>query len=250
MRNYIHADIKRILRKTSHTMSMLLLFAIFAMVLILPNRGTQVTSVSLIATACNTTTYMLLFIGLFEMIGVFTEDLRVKTMQAAIGLGISRTKVVLCKLLEVLILVTVDMIVLLLITLGAGRLLGTAIPFAVLKDLLINLAVHGVLATLIYTALTTIVLFTVQSPVLSIFVYVLCALDVVGMVIQLMPLFGFDWIEHLHLTRFTLSHLLNTLEARMALGTFSVFSLLGALIYLGVGITATCKLFAKRELDF
>ena len=51
MRNYIRADVKRILQRSSHLFSMLLLFAIYVLSLYLPNRGPQVTSVTLVAFA-------------------------------------------------------------------------------------------------------------------------------------------------------------------------------------------------------
>lgn len=250
MRNYIHADIRRILSRTSHAFSMLLLFAIYALAVYLPLRSAPVTPETLAAACCSTLSTMIIFFGLFEMIGVFCEDFKVKTMQVAIGLGITRCKVVLCKLLEVVILLALDMLVLTAISLGAGALLGTALPLAVLTDLFVMMLVQGVIGCTAVISLTMIVLFCTQSTVLSIFVYMVLGLDVVRILLQLLPLLGFEWLECLHLETLTLSHFVGTLETRLAAGGLSIPGLLGTAAYTAIGLAATCKLFAKRELDF
>ena len=250
MLNYIRADIKRILANKSHTFSMLLLFAIFFSVLFLPNRTAQVTSVSLVASACELLDWMFVFIGLFEMIAVFSEDFKVKTMQVAIGLGVTRTKVIFCKLLEVLYLIVLDCIVLTLIVLGITVSLGTGMPGVVFKDLMVSLLVKGLIGVTISTSLTMVVLFFTQSTVLSIFVYVIVGLDVIGLLLSLGTMFGFTWIETFKLNRVSISYMTNLLYSRLALGQFSVQAFLGVCAYIAVGLVGTCKLFGKKELDF
>lgn len=250
MRNYIHADIKRILSRKSHAFSMLLLFAIYALMLYMPNRDLQMTSVALINSACSNLGYLALFIGLFEMLAVFSEDFKVKTMQVAIGLGVSRSKVVLCKLLEVFILLVIDSLALLAIVLGVGGLLGVSVPMTVLKDLIVTLLTQVVWGNTVYTSLTMIVLFSTHSSVLAIFVYVLLGIDVINIILSLLPLVGIDFLEPLKLTNLTHSSLINVFETRLALGTFDVLSLLGTMVYVALGVFGTFKIFAHRELDF
>ena len=250
MRNYIRADVKRILQRSSHLFSMLLLFVIYVLSLYLPNRGPQVTSVTLVAFAGTILEIMLVFCGLFEMIAVFSEDFKVKTMQVAIGLGISRNKVVVCKLLETLILLVLDCIVLVLLTMGIGSALGAAIAPALLMDVICTLLVKGILAQAAVISLTMIVMFVTQSTVLSIFVYIILGMGVVNIVLSLLPMFGVTMLESLNLNRLTLSYHVGAFYTHAVLGTFDVVALLVIAIYTAVGITATCKLFAKRELDF
>lgn len=250
MRNYIRADLKRILGRPSHIFSMLLLFAIYAGLLYMGAHGVQVTSVSFITSACSNAATIAVFIGLFEMIGIFSEDFKVKTMQIAIGMGVSRNKVVLCKLFEVFTMLVVDAILMVGVTLGMGAVVGVSIPMAVLMDLIKMLLVQLIFSGVIFTSLTMIVLFTTQSTVLSIFVYVLVSVDIGSLLIELPSLMGVSWFESLRLNRFTISRLIGLFDTRLALGTFDVPSFLGALAYLVVGVVATCKLFQKRELDF
>ena len=250
MRNYIHADLKRILSRASHTFSMLLLFAGYAATLLLTNRTLQVTSVSLINSACGILGTLLFFFSLFEMLGVFSEEFKVKTMQVAIGLGVTRSKVVISKLLEVVILLVMDMIVVTAITVVVGAMLNVAIPMNVLKDLLITLLIQGVIAGTITTSITMIVLFATQSNILAIFTHAIFGLDVIGLLLMVLPLVGVNFLENLNLDRFTFGHLTGALESRLALGSFDFKALIGLAAYLALGVFGTCKVFGRRELDF
>lgn len=250
MRNYIRADVKRILQRSSHLFSMLLLFALYVIVLYLPNRGMQVTSVTLIASACSMLDWLAVFFGLFEMLAVFSEDFKVKTMQVAIGLGVTRNKVVICKLLETIILLFLDCIVILLLTLATGSALGASIAPVVMKDLVLALLVKVILAQAVVVSLTMIVMFMIQSTILSLFVYILIGMGTIYLLLSILPMFGLTWLENLNLGRLTLSYHVGAFYSRLALGTFDFISFLVIVLYLAIGVFATCKLFQKSELDF
>ena len=249
MRNYIRADVKRILKRSSHLFSMLLLFAIYVIALFLTNRG-QVTPVTLVSSACGMLDWIVIFIGLFEMIAVFSEDFKVKTMQVAIGLGVSRNKIVLCKLIEAAILMVLDCIAVVLLTMGVGAALGANIPMDVLTTLNNTLLVKCILAQVASVSLTMIVLFVTQSTILSIFVYVLVSAGVVNMLLSVLPMLGVTWLENLNLNRLTLSYHIGSFYTKLVLGSFEVVSFLVIAAYTAAGIFGTCKLFSKRELDF
>ena len=229
---------------------MLLLFFVCFALLFIPGRNTQVTSVSLVASASNIADWLLTLFGLFEMIAVFSEDFKVKTMQVAIGLGISRTQVIFCKLLEVMFLVVLDCIAVALIVLGNAVIFGTGMPMVVFKDLIFALLVKGVMCLAINTSLTMVVMFVTQSTVLAIFVYVIVGYDVIGMLLTLGNMFGFDWIETFKINRLTISYFTGLLHSRLVLGQFSALGFAGLCAYFGAGLLATCKLFSKQELDF
>ena len=250
MLNYVRADVKRILRTSSHMFSMALLFVVYFCTLYFPNRNVQVTPVSLVVSACSALEWITIITGLFEMIAVFSEDFKVKTMQVAIGLGISRTQVVLCKLIEIIILLALDCLVYIAITLLGGAVLGLAIPLKVLMDVVLILLVKGLLACIVFTCLTMIVLFVTHSTILSVFTYVFIGVDVIGLLLSLLPMFGFSWIEDLNLNRITLNYLIGVVHTRLALGTIDLGGLLGMAIYTAIGLFCTCKLYRKRELDF
>lgn len=250
MRNYIRADVKRILQRSSHLFSMLLLFALYVIVLYLPNRGMQVTSVTLVASACGLLDWLAVFFGLFEMLAVFSEDFKVKTMQVAIGLGVTRNKVVICKLLETIILMVLDCIVIVLLTLATGSVLGASIAPAVLTDLVLALLIKFLLAQAVVVSITMIVMFMTQSTILSLFVYILTGLGTIYLLLSFMPMFGLTWLENLNLGRLTLSYNVGAFYSRLVLGSFDFVSFLIVIAHLAAGIIATCKLFQKSELDF
>ena len=250
MRNYIRADVKRILQRSSHLFSMLLLFALYVIVLYLPNRDMQVTSVTLIASACSMLDWLAVFLGLFEMLAVFSEDFKVKTMQVAIGLGVTRNKVVICKLLGTIILLFLDCIVIILLTLATGSALGASIAPVVMMDLVLGLLIKILLAQAVVVSITMIVMFMTQSTILSLFVYILTGLGTIYLLLSFMPMFGLTWLENLNLGRLTLSYHVGAFYSRLVLGSFDFVSFLIVIVHLAAGIIATCKLFQKSELDF
>ena len=250
MLNYFRADVRRILADKSHVFSMMLPFVAFFALLYFPGRTQQVTSVSLVASATNIVDWLCMVIGLFEMIAVFSEDFKVKTMQVAIGLGISRTQVIFCKLLEVMFLIVLDCIMLILLLMVNTVIFSTGMPLVVFKDLFCVLLVKGIMCLAINTSITMAVLFVTQSTILAIFVNVCVGCDALGMLLTLGTMFGFDWIETLKLNRLSISHFMGLMHSRLVLGQFSVAGFVGMCAYFGAGLLATCKLFSKQELDF
>lgn len=250
MCNYIRADLRNVYRRLSHIILFLILYGVFALMLIIPNLNVQVNSVVLAAQAASTVKNIISFFGLFELIAIFGEDFKAKSIQAAVGLGLSRAKVVLSKIIELIIKLMVDCVILVAVTLGVGAYFSLSIPLEALMDLFIALAMWGILANVSFAALTMPVLFTSQSTLLSTFVYLAFSIGIVTGLLSLTSLLGLEWLDKLQLERFMLTHLLGVTESRMVLGNVDIPALLGCLAYPVAGLILTIKLFEKRELDF
>ena len=246
MSNYIYADLKRILFRAPRIILTLLVYAVFAAV----TAFTYYTSWSSINFVKNAQTYiefLPILLGLVEMIAVFADDFRAKTMQVAIGLGISRAKVVFCKLIEAAVLVAIDLAVLAAIVLGASSYLKAGLSPSQTNELLICLTMAGV-STISYISLTMILMFYNQSTGLGRILYLLLAVGIVSAAVSLIGIIEF--LEPLRLESYTLSNFLSVARARWIVGTFDVKSIIGILAYIAGSTGLTIFLFRKRELEF
>ena len=76
--------------------------------------------------------------------------------------------------------------------------------------------------------------------------FLIIGIDVIGLLLTLGAIFGFDWIEIFKLNRLTIFCLEGLLHFRLVLGRFSLIAFFGFCAYMAV----TCKLFSRREMDF
>lgn len=246
MSNYICADLKRILFRAPRIIMTLLIYAIMLCVAAF----TYYTGWSSINFVNNIQMYILMLpimLGLVELIAVYSDDFRAKTMQVAIGLGISRAKVVCCKLIEVILLAAIDIAVLAVLILGTAAFLEAGLSVAQNRELLVALLMAGVIIVG-YISLTMIVMFYNQGTGLGRIVYLALACGGVSSLVQLTTLI--DFLEPLRLDSLTLTHFLDVGRARLLIGIFDVKCFIGILLYIVASTGVTIFLFRKRELEF
>ncbi|MGL6269561.1 MAG: hypothetical protein ACRC2O_16625, partial [Chitinophagaceae bacterium] len=87
---------------------MVAIYAILIIVLVIASKG-QWNAVTFVLAVEQYIEFLPVLIGLVELISVFTEDFKAKTMQVAIGIGSPRYRIVLSKLIEMMLLVLVDL---------------------------------------------------------------------------------------------------------------------------------------------
>ena len=85
---------------------------------------------------------MAMFLGLFDILAVFSEDFKAKTMQVAIGRGVSRTQVVLTKLLDVAMVLLTDLVLFFVLTVGLSWGLGAPLTGSRLTQHVIDFLVQ------------------------------------------------------------------------------------------------------------
>lgn len=246
MSNYICADLKRILFRLPRVIMTLLIYAIMLCVAAF----TYYTGWSSINFVNNIQMYILMLpimLGLVELIAVYSDDFRAKTMQVAIGLGISRAKVVCCKLIEVILLAAIDIAVLAVLILGTAVFLEAGLSVAQNRELLLALLMAGVIIVG-YISLTMIVMFYNQGTGLGRIVYLALACGGVSSLIQLTALI--DFLAPLRLDSLILTHFLDVGRARLLIGIFDVKCFIGILLYIVASTGVTIFLFRKRELEF
>lgn len=248
MLNYIHADLHRIFRRTSRCVIIILFFAIALGIEFYQAVTRSYNSVNLVAAAATLFDGAALVLGVVELQSVFADDFNAKTMQIAIGLGISRPKVVLVKLLDFAILSLVDSLVLMvLFALG-----GTFCGIHLLGDqiyLLVVSAIGNALYMTIAAAFTMIPVFYLQSTSLAILFFLIISIDPIKIILMLFS--TKEIVMNLHLVELPYSIVAETLTTQLSLrNAVPIPQLIGVIAYLAIAYGLTVLVFKKRELDF
>ena len=248
MLRYIIADLKRILLRGPRTLALLFTYFFGIISMFGAHKSGNWNSVAMVSWMDQFTAIMLIMLGVIEIFAVYGDDFKAKSMQVAIGVGISRKKIVFSKMMEMVILVLVDIVVgvLIMIAFGCGVFHTEIRPEQVGEICAMYSAVW--LYTMACASLAIVLAFVVQGTALSAILYLLFALGVVDGSIG--ALLNLKWIKELHLTQFQLTSLFDVFKARLILGTFRWGEFIGILIYLAIGFVATMLLFEKRELEF
>lgn len=263
MLNYIAADLGRIFRRVPRIVLMLVSFAVFcaavmifvtifnifsepevieAGIEIAANENIVFDAIGVIAG------YAAGLLGLFELIFVFSDDIKAKTTQIAIGVGISRTQVVLSKFFELLILLIADMIVMLGLSALMGVFLGSALNGAQMIQLFKTLSVDIVLSNIAYSSLVFVLVFTTQSMTLAILGFLALNFHIVSGIIGLTGYI--KALQGLNLSSYSLTTMIGKIGGMAEGAGLSLTPFLGYAAYIIVFLMIACLFFRKKELEF
>ena len=248
MLNYIHADLHRIFRRPSRLAFIILVFAVALGIQFHDVVSKSYNSVNLTAAAPSLFEIAAIISGIIEIKSVFADDFQAKTMQIAIGLGISRPKVVLVKLIDFAVLSLVDALVFMLLFI----ICSICVRIHLLGDqlyLLVVTAVGDALFMTLAAAFTMIPVFYLQSAGFAVLFFLIISLDPIGIILSF---FGTkEIVMNLHLLELPYSTVVNTLTTQLSLrNAVPIPQMIGVVIYLAVGYGLTVLAFKNRELDF
>lgn len=246
---YLRTDIRRLLRRFPRWLMLFLsLGALSLMVSVMGQTGLygRWNAITYMAAIKTWIKPLPLLIGLIEIIFIFGDDLKAKTMQAAIGTGLSRAGLVGCKLIETALFALFDVILYGLLTLLIGVVFQAALLGSQLGELAVYLLVAW-LKVLGYTSITMILLFFTRSLGLSLVFYIALFTKIVHNAVSVLLSFG--PMEKLHVERYTLTSYLDILQTYLTGGS-GLGPLLIVLGYIAAGCLAAMLLFQKRELEF
>jgi len=244
MRNYIKADLFRIIHKKRRWVLIALICILFAL---LGQKGKD----NLYQVVNELVTWLPiagLLIAVIEISYVYGDDFKARTMQIAIGSGLPRQKVVHAKWLEFMIVAAIDVDLYALFYLLISTVFqGTEGGFDV-KTLIVNIFIQWLTMTACIGCVMFI-MFLNQGIVLAMLVYILLALGS-GIAMFLTKILVALNLSRFHIESYFLSNMLDTLGARLILGHISWFNALGILIYMMIGFALASILFKKKELEF
>lgn len=251
MKHYFLADYRRALTCRLHVVQIVLLA--LAVVLAAVWGKFTVTgnwnAVSYLSAISLPMSFLAMFLGLFDILAVFSEDFKAKTMQVAIGRGVSRTQVVLTKLLDVAAVVITDLVLFFALTVGLSLLLGAPLTGSYLIEHMIDFLIQW-LDCMGYTAVVLPLLFHLQSMLVPILLYLILSSRAVYTLLRAFTFWGPEWLQKLHLDTYTLDAFLDTLRTHLVLGRLNPGALVGVAVYLVLGTVAAVLVFRKQELEF
>lgn len=245
MINYIKADLFRIFKRIPRYIVLVLGLGAFAAIMLGLAKEKSVYEIVDIVT--DAMPYVCSLFGIIEFAFVYTDDIKAKTMQIAIGHGVARSQVVLAKWIEHTLMCLLDCILVVIEILICSAIRGAMFSGEPAADVMV-LMLFGMIKVIGATAITMIIVFATLNPVLSVIIYICSALGVVGVIFSILVTIG--PLENAGLEKYLFSNLIETAKTRMIVGTVSVGHLLGILVYLAVFYIAAVKVFETRELEF
>ncbi len=242
MRNYIKADFKRIFAKRIHCILIVLIYLAIAALAVLKasNEETYMGTASMIAGT------LPIYFGTIVFFAVFSDDAKARTMQVAIGRGLTRKKVIYAKIIEGLLLASFYYVL-------SGVLLNV-IPAVM------HVSISSAYAASIWTDILTsifdtmfffliglmIIAGTLKTNFAEIF-FILCVVDVIPGVIN----FGLAFAETSLGMPSVLPYLYEScVNAMIKDPLANLGSILGVVIYLWLTTFLAVRFFQKKELEF
>lgn len=246
MNRYLKADFYRIFGRTSRYITLLIFFAAFAAFLYAISGGaTPYGMVETVTQIVNLTVCPVF--GLIEYGVVYGDDLKAKTMQIAIGTGVSRKKVIFTKWVEIMILTTIDTIIFLVIAYIISIVRGAVFSGEPLRDVLV-LSGFSIVKIAGSVAITSILLFGTMNATIGMIIFITSAFGILYFLISALVTIG--PLESLHLDQYLFTSILEAAKSRAVIGTLSIPHIIGIVVYLLIFFLIACRIFKKVELEF
>ena len=188
MRRLVFTDLFRAQKKKSYVIMMGLVVALIIIVAIIafvwPSKAAEESGKAERFQTLNNivTTFIPFLVGIPVFQAVFTDDFKSRTMQTAIGRGISRSRLVLSRFLEACMLIVEAMAIFSVVTLIAALAVGTSVSgtFLLLAHLWVD-------ASLIVAHLSVCMFFVYasQNATLGLVFFILFSANVFGLLLKL-----------------------------------------------------------------
>ncbi len=192
--------------------------------------------------------YITMFLGLFNLLHVYEDDLSVKTMQLVIGKGISRGKIIACKWLEMIILTFVDTV-----TVLGSLWLGTTVTGALIKGgniiNMLTILVYIMLVCAFSLSLVMILIFHNMRLGVGLVLYEVLFFRPLTMLNSFLESIGSNYVK-LHPGRILPGTNINNFCMGLKIGHFEFLNFLVVMVFIAFGFVMTYQVFKNKELDF
>ena len=243
---YMRADLRRISRRIPRLIVLALLYIALTVALVSISRADVEIAPLMILCEHYVIGFLPLVIGTIEMAVILGDDFRAKTMQQAIGRGVSRTRVVLTKLLDLTVLMLIDIVVFGAVIFAANGVFRLGMSADAGRELLLWLLGAWV-KSVAYGSLSLILGFYAQNALFAILAYIALSSGIANKMLGMA--LGMKALSALHLGRFLLSTEIDTLFTHALLGHFDLSALIVVLLYIAGGAAAAAYLFKNTELE-
>ena len=249
MRKLIRADIRRILKKPS----VIVLFCIALLFLCIHVIGSYLAfgedPVVPVKSLMSRITMPELLIGLVILFGAYLDDFRSMSYSCVIGQGLTRSKLVFAKLLDTVILTALIYGTITLVLRLGLKLVGCSLSSRLSRAFYMTIFISAY-ETVGYIALSSMILYITNNiPVATISLLLLyIAVPFSALLFSLNPQVKALHIERLHYAGLAGNAFSDFLFGSVVMGIGKL--VLGLLVYLGLVLFVTIKIFDKKELEF
>ncbi len=261
MKNVILADILRVSKKKSFIIMLILecLLIIFLTVVMLAaieaiNKNPQITEkvpfdpmmTYMSMTVMSIGAVAPLLLGLPIFLAVFSDDFRSHAMQMAIGSGLSRTRLILARFIEV-ILLTIEVTVFMLISAFISGLIQN-MPMDVIMETM-WMSLQNLISMICYLALCLIPVYGMQSTTLAMVMYIIFSVGVPGTVLNAIRS-GIPQLKDIHIEWILPEKLINDVALS---GNYSwgwIVWIIVPVVFIIIPVWLATVIFKKKELEF
>ena len=247
MKNMISADIERILRKKSFWIVFILpcIMALFYALISAGERGGSFYYAVLETDHFSPIGNMMFGLSIF--LGVYADEFRSKSMQAMIGRGISRTKIVLVKFIDSVLLTVLIYGIFSLLLFVMALIFHGGIGALEAKAMYLQIALFGVKALGFSTIATVFIFLTGNVPVAMI---VNVLLYISGSLLKSIAAFN-DELMRVHPERYLFDGIIDRIYGDLILSLSpSPLWLILAAAYICGAICLSVLIFRSKELEF
>ena len=246
MLNYIVADFYRISKKKSLYGFLLLCSVGFIGINLIANASTE----NYVLIIKSLLAFAPIFIGGYVFSAVYTDDLRSKSLQTAIGFGKKRSEIVLVKFIDASLLMFAFAIAMLIHILVLPMILNIAFPAIVRNDVLFTL-IGSTLTTLGFFAISSIAVFYYQKSTIAMTLFILLSTNTVNMMLSMV--LGTKFVTQIvgQLQPYLLSNTVHAIVQFMSTGTGNGPLFIGLFVgYIVMGTMIASIAFKQKELEF
>ena len=188
---------------------------------------------------------MALLVGIPVFLAIYSDDFKSHAMQTAIGRGLSRSKLVWARFIEVVLVIFESTLAVTIVQTGMALIAGVNAGSMCL-DRLVNMM------TMISSITVFIILvYGMQSAVLALVMYILVGGGFVsGILASISALAPFLAERNIHLEYITPGTLISSLAINQAYNYGWAIWLLVVVVYIIIPVWLTTVVFKKKELEF
>ncbi len=246
MKNFIKADFHRVFTKPLRYV-MLVVFGL-SLIGILIYQATQgYSDIAMTQFMIGGNPIYGMLVMLVYIFTIFGDDFKAKSLQAAIGMGVSRYQVVLGKFVSYCLVMIIDLVFFTAFHTILVALMGHLVTGPVFTEICVSL-LSDLLQGIVGMAIAMMIAFISQLPTVASLVYIIMQLNIMGFAMGY--LLAFKIVGRLNLPALYSTPAVSNFVNRLWLGIFDLKSFLVIIAYLAVGIGVSILVFTKRELEF
>lgn len=189
-----------------------------------------------------------IFIGIPIFSTVLNDDFKSRTMQTAIGRGLSRHKLIFTRLLEIIIIAFEACLVFALFTLLCGLIGGVELSH--ISPGIITIG-RQFLLMVAYGAVAMFFTYLSQNGALGLIFYILIAAGVIGMIfnalLRFLPVIKDSDFD---ISSYLISGMVNKISESASFGTGLLWFFVFVVVWICLPTFITMKIFEKKELEF